>query len=84
MATVTLRLDLPDDLVRAAEKAELLSASSIESLLRGALRRRYVDGLFDTADQLAALDVPPMTPEELEAEIAAARAERTARLVDRA
>jgi len=71
-----LTLNLPDGLAREAEAVGLLNAQAIERLLREAVRRQHVNQLFAAADQLAALNIPPMTAEEIEAEIEAARAER--------
>lgn len=76
MTNVTL--SLPDDLAQQAKSAGLLRPEAIESLLREAMRKRQVDQLFSTMGKLAALE-PAMTEEEIEAEIAAARAERARR-----
>jgi hypothetical protein len=80
-ATVTLELtlDLPQSLVAEAEANGLLSPESLEALLREEVRRRRVAKLFDAADRLAALDDAPLTDEEVQAEIDAARAEKRAR-----
>lgn len=69
MATVDLRLSLPDQLRKEAEEAGLLSPESIERLLREEIRRRRVDNLFAAADRLAALDLPVLTEEEIAQEI---------------
>ncbi len=45
-------------------------------------RARKADALFEIMDQLAAVE-PPLTPQEIQAEIKAARAERRARNADR-
>jgi hypothetical protein len=71
MSSIELKLDLPDGLAREAKANGLLTPEAIESLLRAEIRRR-VDKLFDTADRLAALDMP-LSEAEVEAEIAAAR-----------
>ncbi len=68
-----LELILPDSLAREAEAAGLLTSQAIERLLREAVRRRRVEQFFDAADRLAALDLPPLTEDEIEAEIQAAR-----------
>lgn len=74
MAQVELKLLLPDTLAREAEANGLLTPESIEALLRNELqRRKSVTRLFDAADRLAALDLPPLTDAELEAEIQAVR-----------
>jgi hypothetical protein len=41
-------------------------------------RQKRIEALFDAADRLAALDLPPLSESEIEAEIQAARAERRA------
>jgi hypothetical protein len=74
MAEVELKLFLPDSLAREAEEQGLLTAESIEALLRNELQRRQrIDQLFDAADRLSAIDVPPLTDSELQAEIEAVR-----------
>jgi len=78
MTQVELKLALPDSLAREAEAAGLLTAEAIERLLREEVRRRRVDQLLAAADRLAALDLPPLTETEVEAEIEAARADRHA------
>ena len=75
MSSVEIRLDLPDNLAREAETNGLLKPEAIESLLRDEIRRRRVDGLFESADRLAA-SVAPLTETEVEAEIAAVREAR--------
>jgi len=76
MTQLELKLKLPDNLARDAEAAGLLTPEAIERLLREEIRRHRVDELFEAADRLAALDVPPLADEEIEAEIQAARTER--------
>ncbi len=75
MVSLELRLVLPDALAREAEAQGLLNPAAIESLLRAELRRRHVDRLFDAADRLAALP-DPLSVDELDAEIQAARNEK--------
>jgi len=74
--TFDIKIDLPENILKEAREAGLLQPAEIERLLREELRRRRVDELFATADNLAALDLPPLSEEELEAEIAAARKAR--------
>ena len=71
-----LKLTLPDSLAREAEASGLLTPEAIETLLREEIRRRRVNQLFETADRLANLDMPPLTESEIEAEIEAARRSR--------
>jgi hypothetical protein len=68
-----LKLTLPDSLAREAEASGLLTPEAIEALLREEIRRRRVNQLFEAADRLANLDMPPLTEAEVEAEIEAAR-----------
>jgi hypothetical protein len=71
-----LKLSLPHSVAREAEASGLLKPESLESLLREELRRRHIDQLFEAADRLAAVPLPPLTEAELEAEIQAVRAHR--------
>ena len=73
---IHIDLSLPQDLAQEAEERGLLSGESLGELLRQALRRERVDELFSAADRLASTGLAPLTDAELEAEIAAARAER--------
>ena len=76
LVELEIKVDLPQHLVREAQASGLLTAGSIEAMLREELRRRRVDGLFRAADRLADLPMPPLTAEEVEGEIAPARRER--------
>ena len=75
----TLTIDLPDILAKEANAAGLLAPEAIEAMLRENLRRRAIDGLFTAADKLAAANFPPMTLEEIQAEVNAVRAQRKQR-----
>lgn len=75
----TLTIDLPDNLAKEAKDAGLLDPNVIETMLRENLRRRAIDGLFDAADKLAAANFPPMTMDEIQAEVNAVRAQRKQR-----
>ncbi len=76
MTEVTVTL--PDDLAQQARKAGLLRPEALAALLRDAMRERRIERLFSTMDKLAQLQ-PPLTEDEIAAEIEAARAERRAR-----
>lgn len=72
-----IQIDLPDATAQAARDAGLLTQEGILRLLNDALRRRQaVDSLLLVADRVAAAGIPPMTMEEINAEVHAARAER--------
>ena len=73
-----ITVSLPDELAQQAQSAGLLRPDAIERLLREAMKKRQVDQLFTTMDKLAALQ-PALTDAEIDAEIAAARADRARR-----
>jgi len=76
----TVQIELPDQLAREAKAAGLLTPAALEKLLREAMERREaVEELFATMDCIQAGNPPPMTEDEIQAEIDAARAERRAR-----
>lgn len=77
MATVTI--SIPDQLADQAKSMGLLDTGALASLLRNAIRDKQIADMFDAADRLAALDLPVLTVDEVQAEISAARAERRAR-----
>lgn len=72
----TVQITLPDALAQEAARAGLLASEKIESLLRQQLRDERIEGLQAARAKLAADPLPPMTPEEIQAEIAAYRAEQ--------
>jgi len=75
--TYELKLVLPEKLAREVEANGLLTAQALEALLWAEVRRRRINKLFEVADRLAGLDMLPLTEAEVEAEIAAARRERS-------
>ena len=75
----TLKLHLPDDLAQRAQRAGLLTDTAIQKLLEDAIRRDAGRRLLGIAQQLHAAHIPPMTDEEVVAEVKAVRAERRAR-----
>ena len=75
MTTLEVKLDLPESLAKEARQAELLAPEELERLAREALRVKSVERLSKAREQLAADPLPPMTPEEIQAEIDAYRAE---------
>ena len=75
-----LKVTLPDRLAREAREAGLLSAKAIKRLLREAMRRRAAAREFlAVADRVVAAGVPPMSEEEIQAEIDAVRRARRRR-----
>jgi hypothetical protein len=77
MTEVLVRL--PDELAQRARRAGLLSDSAIQELLEDAMRRQAGRRLLDVAERIHAAGIPPMSMEEIDAEVKAVRAERRAR-----
>ena len=73
-----ITVSLPDELAQQAQSAGLLRPGAIERLLREAMKKRQVDQLFTTMDKLAQVE-PALTEAQIDAEIAAARADRARR-----
>jgi post-segregation antitoxin (ccd killing protein) len=76
MTQVTI--ELPDQLAEQARKEGLLSPAAVQRLIEEAIRRRAGRRFLQTLDRLAAAE-PRLTPEEIQAEIDAARRERRQR-----
>jgi len=74
-----LTVKLPDELAKQIRAAGLLDEAALEKVFRDALRKQAVGELFAALDEIEAAKLPPMTEEEIQAEIDAARAERRAR-----
>jgi hypothetical protein len=83
MAT-TIQIELPDATAQAARDAGLLTPQALERLINEALRRRQAaDFLLSIADRVAAAGIAPMSIDEINAEVKAARARRARRANDR-
>lgn len=75
MDKTTITFSLPSELIRDAQKAGILDDKTIEELLSKELeRKRKADEFFEIIGALQKI-APPITPEEIDAEIAAYRAE---------
>ena len=76
----TIEIELPDATARAARDAGLLTPEVLERLLNEALRRkRAADSFLAVADRVAAAGIAPMSMEEINAEVKAARTARKQR-----
>ena len=76
----TIQIELPEATAQAAREAGLLTSQALERLLNEALRRRQAaDSLLSIADRVAATGIEPMSMEEINAEVKAARAARKER-----
>ncbi len=73
----TIQIDLPDETVKAAQEAGLLTPQALARLIAEAVRRRQaIDSLLSIADRVAATGIPSMSMEEINEEVRAVRAER--------
>ncbi len=79
MTTLELTLTLPDELAQRAKEAGLLSNAAIQMLLEEAVRREAGRKLLAVAERLHAASIPPLSAEDVVAEVKAARAEKKAR-----
>jgi len=76
----TIQIELPDATVQAAREAGLLTPQALERLLIDALKRKQAgEALLAIADRVADAGVAPMSMDEINAEVKAARAERRQR-----
>ncbi len=78
MTRLNLELELPDQLAEQARREGLLSPVVVQRLIEEAIRRLAGQRFLKTLDRLATVE-PRLTPEEIQAEIDAARRERRQR-----
>ena len=73
----TIQIELPDATAQAAREVGLLTPQSLERMLTDALERQQpADSLLSIAGRVAAAGIEPMSMEEINAEVKAARAQR--------
>ena len=72
----TLTIDLPDNLAKQAKDAGLLTPETLARLLEEAMRRQAGRQLLEVAKRIQAAEIPPMSEEDIVAEVKAVRAER--------
>jgi hypothetical protein len=76
----TIQIELPEATAKAARDAGLLTPQALDRLLTDALKRQQAaDSLLSIADRVAAAGIEPMSMDEINAEVKAARAERRQR-----
>ena len=76
----TIQIELPEATARAARAAGLLTPQALDRLLTDALKRQQAaDSLLSIADRVAAAGSEPISMEEINAEVKAAREERRKR-----
>ena len=72
----TITVDLPDTLAERAEEEGLLAPDAFAGVVKEALRRKCGRRMLETMKKLHAANFPPMTMDEIQAEVNAVRAER--------
>jgi parvulin-like peptidyl-prolyl isomerase len=73
----TIQIELPEATAQAARDAGLLTPQALDRLLTDALKRQQAaDSLLSIAERVAAAGIAPMSMDEINAEVKAARAER--------
>ena len=79
----TIRITLPDKLAKTAKAEGLLSPQALEAMLRDALRRKAAPTLLEVAGRVADAKIPPMTMNEIQAEVDIVRAGRQGKRASR-
>jgi hypothetical protein len=72
----TVQITISDDLAKEAAAEGLLEPGSIEAILRERLAAARIAKMQVTRQKLSATGTPPLTAEEIEAEIQTYRTER--------
>jgi hypothetical protein len=73
-----LDVEVSESLAREAKRMGLLEPPALQSMLREAVRARRIERLMEGRKRVAASGLPPLTMEEIVAEVDAARAARRA------
>jgi hypothetical protein len=76
-AMTKIQIELPEATAKAARDAGLLTPKMLERLFRDAIKRREAtDRLLSIADRVADAGIAPMSVDQVNAEVKAARVER--------
>ena len=78
MTTFDIKFSLPDSVANEARVAGLLAPEAITRLIEEAVKREAGKRLLDAMQRLRGANVPPLTEQEIVAEVEAVRAERKA------
>jgi hypothetical protein len=78
MTTLDIKLSLPEPLATEAARMGLLEPESLRALLADAVRTKRLARLAEARARIAAAGIEPLSMEDIEAEIAADRAEQRA------
>lgn len=78
MTTLEVTLNLPDAMAKEATRMGLLEPDALQSLVRAAIRERRIKRMFAAMDVLSEAKLPPLTMEEIQADVERVRAEQRA------
>ncbi len=76
MTTLEVKLNLPDQLAQAAQRAGLLTGTAIERLIEEALQREAGKQLLDAMQRMRDANVPPLNEDDVATAVTAARKAR--------
>ena len=74
--TTTVELEIPEDLADSLRRQGLLNPDELREILKDALRTKANAFFSDLTDRVKRAGVPPMSDDEIQAEIDAVRAEQ--------
>ena len=72
----TIQLEIPEEMAESIREQGLMNPDGLREMLRDSLRVKANVYFKDLAGRVERLGIPPMSEEEIQAEIDAARAER--------
>jgi hypothetical protein len=76
----TIQIELPDSTAQAASEAGLLTPQALDRLLMEAIgRRQAADRLLSVVGRVERAGLPPLSMEEIDAEVKAVRNDRRRR-----
>jgi hypothetical protein len=76
----SIQIELPEATAQAARAAGLLTPQALDRLLTDEIKRQEAaDSLLSIAERVSAAGIEPMSMEEINAEVKAARTERRQR-----
>ncbi len=76
MTTLEVTLELPDSLATKAKQAGLLTPEALVQIIADALRDKAFDDFLSIANRVETAGIPPMSEDDIQAEISAYRLER--------
>ena len=75
----TIQLEIPEDLAESIRRKGMLTQDGLREMLRDALRSKANAFIGEVTDRIERAGIPPMSDDEIQAEIDAMHAERKCR-----